>query len=100
MKKYLVLLMVATMALCSGCKDEVRDWTDGTEYVAEDNTNTNISEVWVQDGLLETRVYTVVDPVTGVNYVIYGDYRTGGGITPRLNEDGTLFISEVTDGEV
>lgn len=98
MKNYFIVLLVVLTALC--LIDEVSDWTNGTEYVAEDNKTTNVSEVWVDDNSKNISVYTVVDPITGVNYVVYGDYQTGGGITPRLNEDGTLFISEVADGEV
>jgi hypothetical protein len=32
-----------------------------------------------------------VDEETGVQYLIYSDYRQGG-ITPRLNADGSLYI--------
>ena len=34
----------------------------------------------------------VVDQETGVNYVYYSSH---GGITPRLNADGSLYVSEV-----
>ena len=36
-------------------------------------------------------VFLYVDPVTGVNYV----HSSQGGITPRLNPDGSLYVSEV-----
>lgn len=35
-----------------------------------------------------------VDPETGVNYVEYANTR-GGGICPRYNADGSLYVSEV-----
>ena len=34
----------------------------------------------------------VVDQETGVNYVYYSSH---GGITPRLNADGSLYVSDV-----
>lgn len=42
--------------------------------------------------------YCVVDEKTGVNYIVVSGelYSRGIGtaITPRLNEDGTLFITK------
>jgi len=58
--------------------------------------------------LIEGRSYTdpdgifvYIDPQTGVNYLIYSSKNpsTGaglGGMCPRYNADGTLYISEVT----
>lgn len=40
-----------------------------------------------------TDVYNFVDEKTGVNYLIYSSkYR--GGITPRLNPDGTVMVTK------
>lgn len=36
-------------------------------------------------------IFLYVDPTTGVNYL----QNTDGGITPRLNPDGSLYVSEV-----
>jgi hypothetical protein len=44
-------------------------------------------------------IFAHVDPETGVNYIILVDYdykQIIGGICPRYNADGTLYISEVT----
>ena len=38
-------------------------------------------------------VYVYVDPDTGVNYLIFYGYRKGG-ITPRLNSDGSIMIEK------
>ena len=38
----------------------------------------------------------VVDQETGVNYVYYSSH---GGITPRLNADGSLYVSDVNKKE-
>lgn len=42
-------------------------------------------------------VYDYVDPETGVHYLIYShkSYNAGmGGITPRLNPDGSIMIEK------
>ena len=44
------------------------------------------------EGDFSVRVRYVVDQETGVNYVYYISH---GGITPRLNADGSLYVSEV-----
>jgi len=43
---------------------------------------------------LRGRYSTYIDEETGVNYMIYFD-SNGGGICPRYNADGTLYVSEV-----
>lgn len=39
-----------------------------------------------------------VDEETGVNYIVYSTNAYKGGITPRYNADGTLYVSEM-EGE-
>lgn len=42
-------------------------------------------------------IYEFVDPSTGVHYWIYshsGGYSGMGGMTPRLNSDGTIMVTE------
>lgn len=42
-------------------------------------------------------IYEFVDPDTGVHYWIYSHkagYAGMGGMTPRLNSDGTVMITE------
>ncbi len=74
MKKILSVLMVLCIVLCL-CSCE-----ENTEY---STTRTDV-EYWT-------------DEETGVQYIIYS-YSTGysgmGGITPRLNEDGSLYVKE------
>lgn len=41
------------------------------------------------DGNIEVFIYK--DSKTGVNYIC----KYGGGITPRLNPDGSLYVTEV-----
>ena len=50
--------------------------------------------------LANNDMYEFVDPQTGVHYWVYshGDaYQGMGGITPRLNADGTIMVTPVTE---
>lgn len=47
-------------------------------------------------------VYDYTDPETGVHYLIYSEdqYNAGmGGITPRLNPDGSIMVEKTEKGE-
>ena len=76
MKKLLSILLIAALILCMvGCSefdpDQFKNVTDAKNGIT----------IWV-------------DRETGVNYVYYnGGY--GGGLAPRYNADGTLYVSEV-----
>ena len=70
MKKLIVILMV-WCSLLVGCDNDFKK-VDG-------NKTDNI------------QVY--VDPETGVNYLIYADYKSGG-ITVRYNADGSIMVTE------
>lgn len=40
----------------------------------------------------------VIDPITGVNYFVYRDptnFTRLGGLCPRFNKDGTLYVSDI-----
>ena len=74
MKKVFILLLVLIMLL-AGCSTEKLD-------------SGNVS-FYLSDG-----VYVFVDKETGVNYLIY-NYSYRGGMTVRLNADGSPYISEV-----
>lgn len=41
----------------------------------------------------DDEIFIWEDPETDVQYIIYKGYRKGG-ITPRLNNDGTLYIAK------
>ena len=54
-------------------------------------------KIWYENenGMMQT--YCVVDSITGVNYIVvsgelYGE-PIGAAITPRLNADGTLYVT-------
>ena len=77
MKKMLCILMAMCFALCL-CACEEKNTIQST---------TKTIKFWT-------------DEETGVQYVIYqesGGYSGYGGITPRLNSDGTLY--QATESE-
>ena len=84
MKKVISLILVMTILFSiTGCVN--------VEY-AEADTETG----YIQDG--NSGCYIYVDKETGVNYMIYSCGRKGG-ITVRLNADGTPYVSGVNGNE-
>ena len=80
MKKIIRLILVIAIILLVGCAETTEADTQ-TDYIQDD---------WD---------YTiVVDKETGVNYIKYWDMKAGG-LTVRLNADGTPFVSEVKGNE-
>ena len=83
MKKLLVTILVAMlmMACLVGCDSDRDIYVDMPNNGVTKTSNVNI-EFWT-------------DEETGVQYVIYdrvGGYAGMGGITPRLNSDGSVYI--------
>lgn len=75
MKKIIAILLVLAMVFCLvGC----------TEDKNIERTDNSTIKFWI-------------DEETSVQYVIYsksGGYAGMGGITPRLNKDGSLYVQE------
>lgn len=82
-KKLLMILLLATMAFSlSGC-------AGGQQLQAERNTEWQRMLSIVSRNIL---VYSFCDEETGVWYI-----ATNNGVTPRLNADGSLYV---TGGEI
>lgn len=60
---------------------------------SEDNQKTTQEMTSLSALGYEDNVYDYVDPGTGVHYLIFYGYRKGG-ITPRLNPDGSIMIEK------
>lgn len=74
MKKILVVVLSVAMLMLCGCeRDEVANPNEDTGSI---------------------HVNTFVDKATGVNYYTY-NRGYGGGMTLRVNADGTPYVSEV-----
>lgn len=86
MKKICSVLIMVVLALCLfGCETETSN--EIQKPTLAEGSDKNIS-IWT-------------DTETGVQYIIYTDtagYCGMGGITPRLNADGTLYVVETEKG--
>lgn len=83
MKKLIIAILAFALILClAGCI-EVSKSNESNETKPKEESTSN--------------VYIWIDKKTGVQYIVYS-YKCGysgmGGITPRLNADGTLYTEE------
>lgn len=88
MRKAITVAMVAALALC-GCGNAIqRESDEGT---------VNVNERFISDRG-DDEFETIVDSETGVVYLVWkrggGSAASKGGITPLLDEDGKVVISE------
>ncbi len=56
-------------------------------------------KIWAENSNNRYNTLLVVDEDTGVNYIVVGagydgEYVRGVAITPRLNKDGTLYVTK------
>lgn len=66
---FVIVIAIIVIASCTGCAtNKVRETSDSS--IVED----------------------FVDPKTGVHYLLF-ERRYRGGITPRLNADGTIMVT-------
>lgn len=69
----------------------------GTCFALAGCNASQTSNEWKAQEVNNNDIYEFIDPDTGVHYWIYsrtGGYAGMGGITPRLNSDGTVMITE------
>ena len=84
MKKLLaiILTLMLMIACLSGCDIEIEIEENKSKYDGITKTNNINIDFWT-------------DEETGVQYVIYnrnGGKAGMGGITPRLNSDGSIYV--------
>ena len=90
MKKLLAIILTMAMAFCAvGCSGTDEE-TCQAEKQQFSRTTYNMQETYV------SVVSVIVDHETGVNYVFYKS-GYGGGLSPRYNADGTLYITEAQE---
>ena len=55
-------------------------------------------KIWFENENGKMETYSLIDENTGVNYIVVSgelyDKGIGTAITPRLNADGTLYVSK------
>ena len=86
MKKLLVIILTMAMVLCAAGCSGTEEETCHAEKQPFSRTTYDMQGT--------TYVTVIVDHETGVNYVFYKS-GYGGGLSPRYNADGTLYITEV-----
>ena len=86
MKKFLMAGALALAFMVGACSPV-------SEVIAE---QTRPLKIWLENENGHMVTYHMVDERTGVNYVVVeNQIHHGGGIaiTPRLNTDGSLYVS-------
>ena len=82
--KFLVAMIFTTISLSfMGCT------------TSEDAID-NVENLPINDIISGNEIYSYIDPETGVNYLIYDGYRAGG-MTIRLNADGTPYVTPLDE---
>lgn len=64
----------------------------------QQNLATNLVDGSIVNISAQDVVFVVTDPMTGVQYLVF-DTSYKGGITPRLNPDGTPVVVDVPDDD-
>ena len=77
-KKIICFILILTVVVLTACG----------------NTDAETKTKYIQDYNSEFEIY--IDKETGINYIVYDGFY-GGGIIPRLNADGTPYVSEVNN---
>lgn len=91
MKRTGIIALCMTMMLLGGCV--------GSTAVAKESQDYPL-KIWKQNVNGNYMTMNVVDEETGVNYVVVVCRNSGAyqsptiAITPRLNADGTLYVSK------
>lgn len=87
MKKFILLILTIILILCiASCSKATAEET-ASSYLF---TRTNYI---IDSGVMAS---IVVDHETGVNYIFY-KAGYGGGLSPRYNADGSLYVSEESE---
>lgn len=93
-----ILLLLSVSGALVGCSElnETTEKEDNTGIFEE--LNKQAKEIYNMPSSIDSQsMYDYVDPETGVHYLIYsarGSDGWAGGMTPRLNADGSLMVDE------
>lgn len=98
MKKMFLATLLCSIAFCAltACDSSYMDASANTDQTAADNPDSFRELTCIPNGGMEKKVvYDYTDPETGVHYLIFSEHQYGsgmGGMTPRLNPDGSTMI--------
>lgn len=91
-KSFVILSALLCIISVTGCTSDVNKAVDN--IVGSANEPAEVGEKG------DDKIYIWTDEETGVQYVIYREKTANagfGGITPRLNSDGSLYIADTED---
>lgn len=100
MKKCYLAALLCGIAFCTltACDSSYTEVAVDAEDTTDKNANPFRELTCVPNNNIEKKiVYDYTDPETGVHYLIYSEhqYSSGmGGITPRLNPDGSVMVDK------
>lgn len=83
---FILAFCLGISILCVELLSHIREQAPANDTEAKRNGN-------VLEYRDDKAVFVYVDPDTGVNYLVYYGSNGRGGITERLNQDGTPFVS-------
>jgi len=87
----LILLTITIAGIVVALIEVKNEWNKKTDSAENPVGSNSTDNDWHIDG----NVYVWTDEETGVQYLIYSDRHSDsgmGGITPRLNADGTICV--------
>lgn len=90
MKKRLLTILMVVLSLISGI---IIGGCGNSSDQVQANNNNDFEFKYVDQDIYNTggkKVYVYMDTVTGVQYII----NEKGGMCPRYNTDGTLYVEE------
>ena len=101
-KKLIVTIIVLLFAiLLTGCSSEEAQKNAESFLSGLNSVTRDPSVAFSQEAEIQTTenqfIFVWTDPDTKIQYIVYrqkSGYAGFGGITPRLNADGSLYISE------
>lgn len=90
--------------LLSGCSADNMH-TEGSDAPSDDAMGALANALTVSHSEMvkeieNNHIFIITDPKTGVQYIVYREkvgYAGMGGITPRLNADGSLYVVDLDE---
>ncbi len=96
-------LLLTFACMLTGCETDVLSPETSVQDVeAQENADIFGYSQPSSNRIQNENIYVITDPDTGVQYIVFREkaYNAGmGGITPRLNPDGSLCVVDVEDKE-
>lgn len=100
-KEKIVVLAIVSLFIATavGCGNALEDFENDNAVTINDSfTRETLTKDKKAESIRDENCYIVTDQKTGVQYIVFREkvgYAGMGGITPRLNADGSLCVVDV-----